>query len=133
MDLRHQLQFLLIRAITPLLYTRTTIFSTSLHQKIRIRLRRCHKNDILKTKGGLIMWTTIYSGDSPKVQHQIASILHQSGIPYRVSAAGVLLTSEKVCYRVRVQRADVALAVLLLKKHRRQPPSDAVTSPEEGV
>lgn len=79
------------------------------------------------------MWTTIYSGDSPKVQRQIAWILHQSGIPYRVSAAGILLTSEKVCYRVRVQRADRALAVLLLKKHRRQPPSDAVSSCEEEV
>ncbi len=70
------------------------------------------------------MWTTIYSGSSEKVQRQIAVILHQSGIPYRLSGAGVLLGKEHVRYRVRVQRADVALAVLQLKKHQRQPSGD---------
>ena len=77
------------------------------------------------------MWTTIYSGDSPKVQQQIAAILHKAGIPYRGSGAGVLFISERVCYRVRVQRADAALAVLLLKKHHRK--RRTVTSPEEEV
>ena len=71
------------------------------------------------------MWTTIYSGSSEKVQRQIAVILHRSGVPYQLSGAGVLLGKEHVRYRVRVQRADVALAILQLKKHRRQPPGDA--------
>lgn len=67
------------------------------------------------------MWTTIYSGDSAKVQRQIAIILHDSGIPYQLSGAGVLLRKEHARYRVRVQRADMALAILQLKKHRKQP------------
>lgn len=77
------------------------------------------------------MWTTIYSGDSPKLQQQIAAILHRAGIPYRVSGAGGLFIKEKVCYRVRVRRTDAALAVLLLKKYRRKRSSETVTSPEE--
>ena len=77
------------------------------------------------------MWTTIYSGDSPKLQQQIAAILHHAGIPYRVSGIGVLFIREKACYRVRVRRTDAALAVLLLKKHRRKAASKTVTSPVE--
>ena len=68
------------------------------------------------------MWTTIYSGDSAKVQRQIAVILHDSGIPYQLSGAGVCCCAKNMPrYRVRVQRADMALAILQLKKHRKQP------------
>lgn len=64
--------------------------------------------------------TILYSGPSEKVVRQIASHLRRAGIPFCFSGSGILLKNGHARYRISVRSGDAALAVLILKQHRRK-------------